>query len=133
YTIHVAVRGYSVHFSFDRAAEFLNQHPLFMAAFGHHAFPRSLFRFLPNSAAKTWLERKFVTGPLDGSHYYNAAHRAYNEGVEDLLNLNTASGRERFAEKVAEKGIEAVRDAGQKILDSDNPAIKNFLDSMTTT
>jgi RHS repeat-associated protein len=104
------------------------RHPALLVALGHHGLPRSLFRFLPRGAARTWLEREFVTRPLQGKHYYDAAHRAYNDAVEDLLDLGTPEGQQ----KLAEGGLRAARQAGQEILNSDNPAIKGFLDNMTT-
>jgi RHS repeat-associated protein len=101
-----------------------SERALFSLALGHHGLPRALFRFLPRGAARTWLEREFVTGPLQGKHYYDAAHRAYNEAVQDLLKLRTEEGEADVAKEVMR--------AGQRILDSDNPAIKGFLDNMTT-
>jgi hypothetical protein len=70
------------------------------------------------------LNNKFVTGPLEGKHYYDAAHREYNEGVRDLLKLDTEEGQAEVARDVVK--------AGQNILNSDNPVIKGFLDNMTT-
>lgn len=75
-------------------------------------------------AAYRWLNNKFVTGRLTGEHYYDAAHREYNEAVRDLLKLNTEEGQEELARDALK--------AGQKLLDSDNPAIKGFLDNMKT-
>ena len=98
--------------------------PMMAIAFGHHGLPRSLFRFLPRGAARTWLER-WVTGPLDGPHFFDKAHRLYNKEVEDLLELDTEEGKEEVARDVIK--------AAQKILDSDNPAIKGFLDNMSTS
>jgi hypothetical protein len=69
-----------------------------------------------------------VTGPLRGKHYYDAAHRAYTGAVRDLLKLETKEGQE----ELIEGGLKAARNAGKDILESDNPAIKNFLDTMTT-
>lgn len=97
-----------------------------LAGLGHHGIFRAGFRLLKNNYpnAYRWLNRRFVTGQLVGEHYYDAAHRAYNEAVEDLLKLDTEQGQQELAKDVIS--------AARKVLDSDNPAIKNFLDGMKT-
>jgi RHS repeat-associated protein len=103
-----------------------SQRLFIMLAFGgHHGVPQALFRFLEDTHpnAYRWLNR-WVTGPLDGPHYYDAAHREYSKAIEKLLKLDTPEGQADVANDVMR--------AGQKILDSDNPAIKGFLDNMTT-
>ena len=97
-------------------------------ALGHHGIPRSLFRFLPKGPARTWLEREFTTGPLDGPHYFDTAHRLYNKEVEKLLDLDTPEGRQ----ELIDEGLDGVKKAAQRVLDSDNPNIKEFLDDMET-
>jgi RHS repeat-associated protein len=94
---------------------------------GHHGLPRALYRYLPRGPARNFL-RDWVTGPLEGDHFYDGPHRAYNEAVEELLNLDTPSGRQ----ELLEAGLDGAKDAARKIIDSDNPAISNYLDNMTT-
>lgn len=98
----------------------------FAAAFGHHGFPVSLFRFLKNlnPSAYRFLNREFVTGRLAQRHVYDAAHRAYSKSVDELLDLQTAEGRAAVAEDA--------KAAAQKILDSDAPEISDFLDNLET-
>jgi hypothetical protein len=57
-------------------------------------------------------------------HSYNAAHRAYNEAVRDVLKLTSEEGQEEVARDVVK--------SARQILDSENPAIKGFLDNMPT-
>jgi RHS repeat-associated protein len=106
--------------------EAFNRYVYLMGAVGHHGIPRAVFRALRTNypEASRWLANKFVTGRLLGKHYYDAAHRAYNEAVRDILKLNTEEGQAEVAEDVIK--------AGQKVLDSDNPAIKGFLNDMKT-
>jgi hypothetical protein len=100
--------------------------PMVMMALGHHGIPRALFRALRNinPDAYRWLEREFVTGRLTGKHYFDAAHRAYNEATRDVLKLDTPEGQEELARDVFK--------AGQKILNSEDPAIRGYLDSLKT-
>jgi RHS repeat-associated protein len=95
-----------------------------MGALGHHGLPKALFKFLKGTNQYKWLNRKFVTGRLQGEHYFDAAHREYNDAVEKLLDLDTEEGQAEVARDVVK--------AGEKILNSDQPAIKDFLDKMTT-
>lgn len=102
---------------------------LIVAAVGHHGAPQALLRLLPkNSLARKWLQ-KWTTGELEGEHYYDAAHRAYNEAISKFEEFRTAEGRQNLVDQ----GEVGARRLGQKILDSDNPAIENFLDNMRTS
>jgi hypothetical protein len=99
-----------------------------LAGLGHHGLPRSLFRYLPKGEARTWLEREFTTGPLEGRHYYDTAHRSYNEAVKRLLKLDTAEGKQQLVDE----GLDGAKSAAKQILDSNNPAIKGYLDNIKT-
>jgi hypothetical protein len=98
------------------------------AALGHHGIPRSLFRYLPKGSARTWLERQFTTGPLEGGHGWSQAHKAYNEAVRKLLKLDTPEGRQQLIDE----GLDGAKEAARNVLDSNDPNIKGFLDNMKT-
>lgn len=133
FTIKIRVDGhlYKAHFCFSSSFLCNDAGQIFAMgmAVGHHGFPRALFRFLPKGAARDFLEKEFVTGPLADKHYFDAAHRAYNKAVEDLLKLDTPEGQQ----SLEKGGLRAAMKAGRDILDSDNPAIKSFLDTMKTS
>jgi RHS repeat-associated protein len=99
-----------------------------MAAMGHHGIPRSLFRYLPKGEAKRWLEREFTTGELEGGHGWSQAHKLYNETVRKLLKLDTPEGRQ----ELIDEGLDGAKKAAQRVLDSENPNIRGFLDGMKT-
>jgi hypothetical protein len=48
--------------------------------------------------------------------------------VEKLLDLDTPEGRQ----ELIDEGLDGVKKAAQRVLDSDNPNIKEFLDDMET-
>jgi RHS repeat-associated protein len=97
-------------------------------AWGHHGIPRSLFRFLPEGEARTWLQREFITGPLEGGHGWSKAHKLYNEEVKKLLKLDTAEGRQQLLDE----GLDGAKEAARTVLNSNDPNIKGFLDGMKT-
>lgn len=71
------------------------------------------------------LNKNFITGRLAGKHYYDAAHREYNQAVRDLLKLDTEEGQTEVARDVLK--------AGQQVLDSTDPRIKGFIDNLPKT
>jgi len=96
---------------------------------GHHGVPRSLIKLLPEGSEIRAALEKWTTGELEGNHYYDAAHRLYTKAVETLTRLRDPEAQE---ELVAD-GVRGARRLGQEVLDSDNPAIKNFLEDMHTS
>jgi hypothetical protein len=72
--------------------------------------------------------RRVRNGSTRGQTFLDAAHRAYNKAVEKLLNLETQEGRK----ELAEQGLDGVKEAARKVLNSDNPEIRGFLDNMKT-
>jgi hypothetical protein len=59
---------------------------------------------------------------------FDGAHRAYNEAIGEFQELGTAEGRQ----ELFEQGVRGAVDVGQKILNSDDPRIANYLDSQLT-
>ncbi|MGB6193358.1 MAG: RHS repeat-associated core domain-containing protein [Terracidiphilus sp.] len=58
----------------------------------------------------------------------DAAHRAYNKAVEKLLKLDTPEGKQHLMDE----GIDGAKEAARKVLDSNDPNVKGFLDNMKT-
>jgi RHS repeat-associated protein len=107
--------------------------PLSMMAFflgvgGHHGLPQQFIKQLPLGPLKDWA-KTWVTGRLIGKHTFNTAHRLYNRAIKELLNLDDPKELARLVEK----GNRAALEVGDKILKSDNPLIKDFLDGMRTS
>lgn len=95
---------------------------------GHHGMPGQWYKLLPKgSAARTAFER-WATGELTAKHYFDAAHRMYNQAIARITRMGTAEGRE----EVLKEGINGAREEMQKVLDSENPAVRGFLDNMET-
>jgi hypothetical protein len=97
------------------------------AYYGHHGVPQSLFKYLPKGEGRSFL-RRFVTDRLEGPHYFDEAHRAYNKAVEKLLKLDTAEGQQ----ELVDQGLDGAKEAAKRVLDSNDPAIRGFLDNMKT-
>ena len=58
--------------------------PAGMGGVGHHIIPQALWNDLPDSAGKAVWD-SLTTGPLEGGHGWDAAHKAYSDAVRDLL------------------------------------------------
>jgi RHS repeat-associated protein len=93
---------------------------------GHHLIPeRANLGTLGRDFAN-----KIKTGPLSGNGApnqpgFNTAHREYNNAVKEML--NEAEGTEGPSETW---DINKWKDFANKVLNSDEPAIKNFLDEL---
>ena len=93
---------------------------------GHHLIPeRGNFGALGNDFAE-----RIKTGPLSGNGKpnqpgFNEEHRAYNDAVNEMLN-----DAEETDGPSQNWSLDQWKEFATKILNSDEPAIKNFLDEL---
>jgi RHS repeat-associated protein len=95
----------------------------------HHLLVERDTLFRAGTLARDFAER-IRTGPLSGNGYpnsdgFNKLHRAYNDAVKELL--NQAVQKEGPAEGWT---LQQWKDFANSVLNSDEPAIKQFLDEL---
>jgi RHS repeat-associated protein len=94
---------------------------------GHHLIPQ---RGNLGAIGRDFAD-KIKTGSLSGNAYpnqpgFNELHRAYNDAVKELLN----EAVEREGLSTEEWSIQQWKDFANSVLESEEPAIKNFLEEL---
>jgi hypothetical protein len=95
----------------------------------HQAFQMTLIQNLGDLGRE--FANKIKTGPLSGNGYpnqpgFNTAHREYNDAVREMLN-DAENGPEGPSSNWS---IDQWKAFANRILNSEEPAIKNFLDEL---